>query len=206
MNVYFIEAIDGAGKTTIAEEVGRRLNITTSRLPYYENETGRLVKEAIKNKSQYTESEFQTLMMNNYEETLRDLKEQGLQDVIITRGVGSMKAYSYYFTRNNKSERKKCDEVIKNTDIVIDSICDNVYNMFINSTVDECMPRILARGNVEEVFENTSVLNYVYDVFASMKSSCVFRNKPGELGKTFNDVERFILLSGKLNGEESLTL
>ena len=166
--LIILEGIDGSGKTTIAGMISRKGEYKESRLPYYENKTGRKLKEIIANKkTRISELDFQKLMFENYIETLKMWEEEG-SNYVITRGGCSMVAYGSFFDPDNKQIYEKYAKrflnILKDKNI-------KVHQFLIDVPLEVSRDRLSKRNEREDIFENDKVLTYVSGIFQDFVKS-----------------------------------
>lgn len=100
-----IEGIDGSGKDTQADLLVEKYGYIKTRLPFYENQSGKILREMVDSqKTWVSEERFQAAMVLNYLEHfdtfMRPLLEQG-KKIVMTRYMHSMHAYAMSFGIND---------------------------------------------------------------------------------------------------------
>lgn len=162
MKLVILEGLNGSGKTSVAQVVAKELGWQESRLPYYENNSGKIIRKHIdEGKENITEVAFQALMLENYIETAKEWIEKG-DDIIITRGGLSMTVYGNYFDPYF-SDMYRCYNVMWNRFLNDNDI--DVQQILIDVPVDVAQSRIWSRGDKIEIFENKEVESFAYNKF-----------------------------------------
>jgi thymidylate kinase len=98
INLVIIEWIDGSGKDTQADLLVERFWFKKFNLPWYDSDTGRLIKKNItEEKKNCSELTFQSIMLANYIELFeREIypRIQRWEKIVLVRFTPSMEVYS----------------------------------------------------------------------------------------------------------------
>jgi len=169
--LYELEGLDGCGKDTQADLLVDNRGLIKTRLPVYHNTTGKILRQWIDDgKKGISEELFQSMMIANYIEHFQDFVIPELEkgnDVVVTRGIPSMLAYSGYFGANMQYIYKLAEAfelLVKDLDY---------KSILIDIPVEESLRRINKRDaetdqKKEDVFENNDVLSHVHSAYDHM--------------------------------------
>ncbi len=159
---------DSSGKTSQAGLLVERENYTELRLPDYELETGKLIKQFNNSgKKDIEESAYQSLMMANYLEVLykkiMPMIEQG-KDVVMTRFTPSANIYGDVFAKSIL-EREYIVNLTDSIEYVYKELT-NYQILFLDITAEEAEKRIEYRHNNsdqkrEPVFESPEMIDKI---------------------------------------------
>ncbi len=174
--LIIIEWLDGSGKDTQADILVERYWYIKTRLPFYDNKTGELIKKINDTQKEWVSEEFyQTLMATNYIEHLDNVilpLIESWKTVVMTRHTPSMMAYGRSFWIDHRFVFSLF--CLLNTHYENKIWLLNVKKIYLDISPELSLTRIKKRDEesnqkIQDLFENEQRINSIHKEYEHIK-------------------------------------